>query len=90
MFGYIANLLMLQNDFEINQMQYIIILAFLILSLIFSILIYTFIKGFIDSYIDKHESLISDQSSVTVRPLDYTDLNPTSFLHIDLKNRVNV
>lgn len=90
LFGYLANLKMMQDSSSLPAAHQAIILAFAFLSVFISIFVFVSAKKFMQKYVKRHESLIEKDVSVCVKELDYCDLNPTSFLHIDLQNTLGI
>lgn len=59
-------------------------------SLVLSLLISALAKRIMSRLVRGREELLEGSSSVSIRELDYSDLNPTSFLHYDIKNTVDL
>lgn len=90
--GYLANLLMMWGQrslFEVDS-DPAIIGGFFIASLLLSLIISASAKRIMMRLVKGREELLDGSSSVSIRELDYSDLNPTSFLHIDIRNTVDL
>jgi hypothetical protein len=67
-----------------------IIGGFFVGSLLLSLVISALAKRIMVRLVKGREELLDGSSSVSIRELDYSDLNPTSFLHIDIRNTVDL